>query len=428
MENALKICNSVERLLVLLSGILLVFMFSTSDTALYQLALRDILVLGEDGAANLSKFITSNWLVKRRSEDKILPIYQESNKTLMRFAVVLRESMDELGVQIDKKNVFETSIFRPGQYVRLGGWERPDLFIALPPVDRPTVRRMLHYLDRDSLEGTILVLPSFAIWFYPHVKHAARQKGIKLTGTKLVEVRLVSKEIGKGRIERIERRPRQETPFGLFRLHFDKGTSEDDPLIELDIKVPMNRTSFLIEANEWSQLKSQWYISKGFDPNPYVSAKSPYSHLRMLESEIGNMKLGDAAKWLKSKLSYEKTSMNFLGLGISVDRNLLSTIGPITLAILMLGLISAMRHIATVAETIEFKHYNFYWGIISPSRTAKVTSLISISLIPGATCIGFSFYSNGNVVILIPSILGALIAIAVFLIAIRLPSKLPSAN
>ena len=429
MENALKACSSIQRLLVLVSGTLLAFSLSVGDTASYQRALNDVLALGEDGAAGLSNFITSKWIVERRNDNEILPIYQASNKTLKDFAVALRKSMNELGVRIDDERVFETTIFTNGKTLaRLRGWERPDLFLPLPPVERPTVRRMLHYLEKDGLEGTILVLPSYDFWLYPHIEHAARQSRIELAGMELVAVRLVSQHIGKGRIERFELRPGNETPLGHFRFSFDQGISNREPLIELDVKVPMNRTSFRIEGDEWLELKRSWYISKGLDPDAYVLAKLPYSDLRMFDSKIGNMTLSDAADWLRGRLSDEEKPVNLLMLGISAERDLVLIIGPIILSILMIGLISSMQHITTVAKTIRFKYSDFYWGVISPSRIAKVVSLVSISLVPGATCIVLPLYLEGNVTTWIPNILGALIAIVVFLNAISLPSKLPSSE
>lgn len=173
MENALKVCSSIQRLLVLVSGILLVFMLSVDDKVSYQNALSDILVLGPNGANDLSNFITSEWIVKRRSDDEILPIYRASNETLKRFALILRQSMSDLGVRIEENEVFNNTIFTNGEMVRLRGWERPNLFLPLPPVQNPTVRRMLHYLEREELRGTILVLPSYEIWLSPHVKRAA---------------------------------------------------------------------------------------------------------------------------------------------------------------------------------------------------------------------------------------------------------------
>ena len=121
MENALKVCSSIQRLLVLVSGILLVFMLSVDDKVSYQNALSDILVLGPNGANDLSNFITSEWIVKRRSDDEILPIYRASNETLKRFALILRQSMSDLGVRIEENEVFNNTIFTNGEMVRLRG-------------------------------------------------------------------------------------------------------------------------------------------------------------------------------------------------------------------------------------------------------------------------------------------------------------------
>ena len=424
MEEALKLCRSVQNLLVLISGTLLAFALSVGETAPYQRALNDLLALGEDGPADLSKFITSKWIVERRSETEILPIYQASNETLKNFAVALRESMNALDVHIDYEKVFDNTIFSDGTIVRLGGWERPDLFLDLPPVEAPTVRQMLQYLEKDGLEGTILVLPTYADWLYPHIGRAVRQKSVELKGAKLVSVRLVSQDIGKGRIDKIERRPGQETPFALFRFNLENSSSNNEPLIELDVEVPMNRTSFNVANEDWINLQRSWYVSRGLNPDGYVLAKSHFLDLRTFMSDIQNMSLRDAADWLRAKLVDEKELVTLSG--ISVSRNLISTAGPIVLIVLMIGLISTIHHIAAVSENVEFKHYDFPWGVISPSPVSKFVSLASISIVPGGTCVVLQFFLGGTATTWGLGILGAVTAIAVFLKAQNLPSKLRS--
>lgn len=71
------------------------------------------------------------------------------------------------------------------------------LFDMNPSKKRPTVGVTLGFLERDMLEGTIIVLPSIDTWVYPHIQRASRQNKIALKGTTLVSVELISEEIGR---------------------------------------------------------------------------------------------------------------------------------------------------------------------------------------------------------------------------------------
>ena len=423
MKSALKLCSITQRLLVLASGILLAFMLSVHDRTPYEDALSAILLLGEDGARKLSTFITSKWIVERRSDEEILPIYQASNRTLRRFSGVLLGAMDDLGAMVDHEGVIANTIFTgSNNQVRLRGWERPDLFLPLPPVENPTVRRMLHYLERDRLRGTIVVLPSYDIWFTPHINRVLRQRGIDLTGMTLVEVKLLSDDLGKGRIEPISKEPGSETPRGLFHFTFENKSSPSKPFVELDVEVPMNRTSFLIEGEEWLELRRSWYRSLGIEPEHYDSISAPFEKLRIFESEIGNMTLSEAADWLRQKASRNVDTIDLLG--ISFQDSLVSIFGPIVLSILMIGIISAIYHVLSISDVSQLiPHDDVYWGVVSPSRIARVTSFVAISLLPGSTCIAMAVYLGSNVTVLTLNISGTLIAMFVFWSASRLVSN-----
>ena len=423
MKSAIKLCSITQRLLVLVSGILLAFMLSVHDRTPYQDALSAILLLGEDGARDMSTFITSKWIVERRSDEEILPIYQASNRTLRRFSGVLLNAMDDLGAMVDHEKVFSNTIFTDfDNQVRLGGWERPDLFLPLPPVGNPTVRRMLHYIERDRLRGTILVLPSYDIWFTPHISRVLKQRSIDLNGMTLIEVKLLSDNLGKGRIEPISKEPGSEMPRGLFHFTFENKLSPSKPFVEFDVEVPMNRTSYLIEGEEWLELRRNWYKSLGLEPEHYESISAPFEKLRILESEIGNMKLTEAADWLRQKASRKADAIDLIG--ISLQDNLVSVFGPIVLSILMIGIISAIYHVLSISDVSQLtSDDDVYWGVVSPSRIARVTSFVAISLLPGGTCIAMAVYLGGNVTVLTLNISGTLIAMCVFWSASRLVSN-----
>ena len=427
MKSALKFCSITQQLLVLVSGILLVYVLSADSRNPYQYALNEILAIGEDGARDLSKFIASTWLLERRSEHEILPIYRASNETLRRFAYVLKGAMDELGAGIDYEGVFENTIFTDSKdQVRLKGWERPDLFLSLPPVDKPTVRRMLHYLERESLEGTLLVLPGYPEYIIPQIRRALRQKKISLTGMMLVEIELLSSEFGKGIIRPLTEDPSWEWANGHFRLSFEKDTDQREPLIELDVVLPLSLSSFRIERDAWIKLQRAWYRSNEFDPELYVSGNAPFGDLRVFESQIGNMKLSEATEWLREKASGKLESVNLLGM--SLEGNLVSTVGPIILIALMVGLISAVCHVLSIANLVRLSHEDEYWGVVSPSRIARGTSLVAISIVPGSTCVAMAVYFEHNFTILTLNTIGALVAVAVFLCARKLVENLSVAK
>ena len=423
MNRALKLCSITQRLLVLVSGILLAFMLSVDERDPYQDALSDILAIGEDGAQNLSNFMTSKWIVERRSEDEILPIYQASNETLRRFAKVLLGTMEELGARIDHEEVFSNTIFTDSKnQVLLKGWERPDLFISLPPVENPTVRRMLHYLERDNLKGKLLVLPWYEDYLIPPIKRALRKRNITLTRMTLVGVELLSNEFGKGRIEPLRAGTGWEWANGLLRFSFENRNPLGVPFVELDVEVPLSLMQFSIEGDEWLELQRAWYTSNGFDPEHYVLGDSPFADLRVLESQIGNMTMREAAEWLRQRAASNLESVNLLG--VSLGDNLVSTVGPIVLSALMIGLASAIHHILSIASLVRLTHEDEYWGVVSPSRIARGTSFVAISIVPGGTCIAMAVYFGGNVTVLALNTIGALIAMAVFLSAVRLVSVL----
>ena len=420
MKSALKFCSITQQLLVLVSGILLAYVLSADSRNPYQYALNEILAIGEDGARDLSNFIASTWLLERRSEHEILPIYRASNETLRRFAYVLKGAMDELGAGIDYEDVFKNTIFTDSKnQVRLKGWERPDLFLSLPSVDKPTVRRMLHYLERESLEGTLLVLPGYPEYIIPQIRRVLRQNKISLTEMTLVEIELLpTSEFGKGIIRPLREDPSWQWANGHFRLSFEKDTDQREPLLELDVVLPLSLRSFRIERDEWIKLQRAWYRSNGFGPERYVSGNAPFGALRVFESQIGNMKLSEATKWLREKASGKLESVNLLG--ISLEGNLVSTIGPIILIALMVGLISAVCHVLSLANQVRLSHEDEYWGVVSPSRIARGTSLVAISIVPGSTCVAMAVYSGHNFTILTLNTIGALVAVAVFLCAKKL--------
>lgn len=422
MNSALKLCSITQRLLVLASGILLAFILSAHSRTPYQDALNDILAIGEHGARNMSDFITSQWLVERRSENEILPIYQASNRTLRNFTNVLLGAMEDLGATVDHKNIIENTIFTDSQnQVRLKGWERPDLFLPMPPVEEPTVRRMLHYLERDELRGTIIVLPSYEIWFTPHIKYALRKRELELAELKLVEIELLSEGLGKGRIEAIEKEPGSEMPKGNFRLTFEKLSSNSTPYVELDVEIQMNRTGFYINEKEWAELRRSWYKSNGIDPVRYVSGGTPFDRLRIFESQVGNMTLSEAAGWLRKKASGIVETVNLLG--ISLGYNLVSIFGPIVLSILMVGIIAAIHHVLSIDGAIRLTYNDVYWGVVSPSRIARVASFGAITFLPGGTCIAMGVYFGNNVTTFVLNSFGILLAIAVFWSARKLISN-----
>ena len=413
MDAAAKTCNSLQNFLVLMSGVLFTFLLSADDAAQYERALNDVRALGE--AEELSNFITTKWIIERRSTSEVLPIYQESNRALKRFAVALEGSMNELDVSIDEEQVFEDTIFTNGRQARLAGWERPDLFLSLPPAGA-TVWRLLAYLERERLEGTALVLPSYDFWLYPHITRKVQQDRVELKGMRLVGVQLVSENLGKGKIDRFELRPRNEIPCGRFRFSFDR--QSDVPLVELDVDAPMNRTAFYMDEDEWVALQHSWYASRNIDAYMYVPAASNYSNLRMVP-EIGNMAPRDAMAWLRDKLSGGERSVSFFG--ISVAQNLVSIAGPVMLSIFMIGLISVMQHITALAKMgVRVERHSVYWGVISPSRTARVIGLVSVSLIPGLVCAVLPFYMGGGAAAYSLSALGIVAAFVVFLNARKL--------
>ena len=391
-------------------------MLSTSDKSIYHNALNDVRSLGENGTQNLSSFI-KGWISERRSNDEILPIYQESNKTLRTFATVLKESMRKLGVEIHRDTVFRNDVFAKAPLVRLQGWERPDLFLPLPPVERPTVRRMLIYLARDELNGTILVLPSYEMWFTPFVEHAARQSQLDLQGMQLVKVRLMSSDIGQGKIESFDKKPGMETPLALFQLSFAKGESKSEPHINLDIEIPMNRKGFQIGPDKWIELQQRWYESNNVDASNYIG-DSTFATLRELDSEIGSRTLSGAIEWLESNLSSDPNFINLFG--VSLETQLISIVGPLALSILMMGLISTMHHIRVIRGEARPTYENAYWGVLSPSWIARVTGVASISLIPGGMCVAIPIFAAGSVVEWTLCLLGVLMALVVFLSARRL--------
>ena len=415
MEAAVKACNSIQNALVLISGALFAFALSADDAVLYEYALDEVIALGQ--AEELSEFITTKWIVERRSDYDILPIYQESNRTLRDFATALEGSMRELDANIDDERVFQNTIFTNERQAQLGGWERPDLFLSLPSAGA-TTWGLLTYLEREHLEGTMLVLPSYDFWLYPHIAREARQREVTLGGMRLVDVRLASEQLGKGRIDRFELQPGIETTFGRFRFSFD--SEPGVPLVELDVDVPMNRKRFYVPQDEWAELQRSWYASRNIEADMYVPATSKYKNLRMLFSEVGHMPPRQAENWLRDKLADGESTIRFFG--ATVEQNLVAMAGPMMLSVLMVGLISAMRHIAVLADdVIRINHHDVYWGIISPSRTARIISLVSVSLIPGTTCAVLPFYLGGGFAAWSCSGLGVLIAFAVFLNVVNLP-------
>ena len=419
MQDALRIANSVQNLLVWLSAALLLIALWPSDPAPFKSALNDVIVLGKDGAAELSDFVTDKWLVEPRRDDEILPIHAASNETLVTFGSVLRESMKTLGVGINDEAVFRS--FDP-QFVRLEGWERPDLFLPLPPVERPTIRRMLDYLEQDSLAGVILVLPSYEIWLSPHIARAAQQERVSLGGTRLVGVRLVSDQIGKGRIDAFGRRPGVETPRGLFRFSFERGTRSSQPLIHLNVDVPMNRTGFRVEEDEWLELQRSWYASRGLDSDCYVPAQDSYLNLRRFESEIWHMTIEEASVWLQDRLREEDLAVSLWG--VSVGRSLVAMVGPLVLSVLMLNLIVTMKHIAVVSGTAPPVHTEPYWAVLSPSRMTRNAGILSVSFVPGLTCIVLAVCLGSTAAIRLLNVVGVLLAICVFSNAVSLAPRL----
>ena len=64
--------------------------------------------------------------------------------------------------------------------------------------------------------------------------------------------------------------------------------------ILLEDDVPMNRTSFEIAKDEWSELRRSWYKSNNVEPDNYVLDESAFSALRMFDSKIGSKTLDEA--------------------------------------------------------------------------------------------------------------------------------------
>lgn len=388
MKELIKSCNELHKSIILISGLLLVVSFSTKDTKVYERALAEIRIIGENGIDDLYATMSNYWV----KEPEVFGVESSWGHKAGEnyFETAVWESMQILKVKVDKNDELKYPSFG----VRY--WEHSDIYLELPPIGSANIRTTINYLEKDSLRGEIYFLPAEASWVFHHVEREARKENFQLENSTLEFIELISDNVGKGHLKSYDKRPFNTTEIGLFNFMF---SSEKNRKWLTQIKVPLNmsRKPVIISRDDWHKIQCEWYKRKGVECILPLDG-SRFKSLKELIGEIGDMDVSKAISWLETKKNQNESSVVILG--ISIKRELITIFAPIILLILLFQFLNLITHmVRNISERVFQLDTETYWGIISPMKSHRFINLLSLSLLPILTTIytqiklGFNAYS-----------------------------------
>lgn len=388
MKELIKSCNDIHKIIILISGLLLVVSFSTKDTKIYEKALVEIKTIGEKGIDELYAVMSNRWV----KEPELFGVKSSwgSKPGESYFETAVLESMQELKVKVDKND----GLKYPSFGVRF--WEHSDIYLELPPVGNSNIRTIINYLEKDSLRGEVYFLPAYSSWVFHHVAREARKEKFELENSTLEFIELISDNVGKGHLISYDKRPFNTTEIGVFNFMF---STEKNSKWLTQIKVPLNmsRQPINMSNTDWQKIQCEWYVSKGVECILPLNG-SRFESIKELIGEIGDMDVSKAISWLEAKKNQNESSIVILG--ISIQRDLITVFAPIILLIVLFQFLSLITHLKTnVSRGAIQLDAETYWGNISPTKSHRNINLLSISVLPILTTIytqiklGYNAYS-----------------------------------